>query len=108
VDSLKQLLHAVPAEHLRSFVDEHLGPIDGRPDLLATLECWLATAGSRRAVSERLYLHRNSVGYRVGLIKELLGVDPLEPQASAVLRAAFAARELLQADQLPAEFSVER
>jgi DNA-binding PucR family transcriptional regulator len=98
---LAQVLLAVPTDRLRSFVDQHLGPIAGRRDLLSTLECWLATSGSRQAVSERLHLHRNSVGYRVGLIKQLLGVDPLEPQAAAVLRTALAARELLAATADP-------
>jgi DNA-binding PucR family transcriptional regulator len=46
-------------------------------------------------VSQRLHLHRNSVGYRVGLIKRLLGVDPLDPDTAVVLRAALTARELL-------------
>jgi DNA-binding PucR family transcriptional regulator len=92
---LLQLLLDTPPDALRSFVGQHLGPILDRDDLLATLESWLATSGSRRAVSERLHLHRNSVGYRIGLIKHLLGVDPLDPEASAVLRTALAARELM-------------
>ncbi|BCJ56982.1 PucR family transcriptional regulator [Micromonospora endophytica] len=95
---LGQLLLAVPEERLRWFVDRHLGPITHREDLLSTLDCWLATGGSRQAVSERLHLHRNSVGYRVGLIKRLLGVDPLDPRTAPVLRTALAARELLAAD----------
>jgi len=94
---LLQVLLDTPPDALRAFVGQHLGPILDRDDLLATLESWLATSGSRRAVSERLHLHRNSVGYRIGLIKHLLGVDPLEPDASAVLRTALAARELLAA-----------
>ena len=39
------------------------------------------------------------MGYRVGLIKRLLGVDPLDPQTVAVLRTALAARELLAASE---------
>ncbi|WP_198166857.1 PucR family transcriptional regulator, partial [Micromonospora rifamycinica] len=96
---LAQVLLAVPDERLRWFVHRHLGPIAHRDDLLRTLDCWLATGGSRQAVSERLHLHRNSVGYRVGLIKRLLGVDPLDPQTVAVLRTALAARELLAASE---------
>ncbi|MFI9639240.1 PucR family transcriptional regulator [Micromonospora sp. NPDC051925] len=96
---LAQVLLAVPDERLRWFVQRHLGPIVHRDDLLRTLDCWLATGGSRQAVSERLHLHRNSVGYRVGLIKRLLGVDPLDPQTVAVLRTALAARELLAASE---------
>ncbi|MGX4653688.1 PucR family transcriptional regulator [Micromonospora sp. SCSIO 07396] len=96
---LAQVLLAVPDERLRWFVHRHLGPIAHRDDLLRTLDCWLATGGSRQAVSERLHLHRNSVGYRVGLIKRLLGVDPLDPQTVAVLRTALVARELLAASE---------
>lgn|GEM_PF-1585016 len=92
---LAQLLLAVPQERLRWYVDRHLGPIAQRDDLLRTLDHWLATGGSRQAVSEQLHLHRNSVGYRVGLIKRLLGVDPLHPSTAAVLRTALVARELL-------------
>ncbi|ROO61900.1 PucR-like helix-turn-helix protein [Micromonospora sp. Llam0] len=92
---LAQLLLAVPSDRLRWYVDRHLGPIAQRDDLLRTLDHWLATGGSRQAVSEQLHLHRNSVGYRVGLIKRLLGVDPLDPSTAAVLRTALVARELL-------------
>ncbi|MDG4764667.1 helix-turn-helix domain-containing protein [Solwaraspora sp. WMMD406] len=92
---LAQLLLAVPDERLRWYVDRHLGPIVERDDLLRTLDHWLASGGSRQAVSEQLHLHRNSVGYRVGLIKRLLGVDPLDPPTAAVLRAALVARQLL-------------
>jgi DNA-binding PucR family transcriptional regulator len=99
MNALTELLLAVPPDRLRAFVDQQLGPIAGRPDLLVTLDCWLATSGSRRAVSERLHLHRNSVGYRVGLIKQRLGVDPLDPSTGAVLRAALTARELLLTTQ---------
>lgn len=91
-----QVLLTTPAPRLRWFVERHLGPILDRPEMLATLRAWLAAAGSRQAVSEALHLHRNSVGYRVGKLKTLLGVDPLRPECSAVLQAALAAHDLLQ------------
>jgi DNA-binding PucR family transcriptional regulator len=74
-----------------------------RPELLATLRLWLDTHGSRQAVSEHLHLHRNSVGYRVGQLKTLLGVDPLQPSAGAVLQAALLAHDLLGTESLLAE-----
>jgi DNA-binding PucR family transcriptional regulator len=49
-------------------------------------------------VSEELHLHRNSVGYRVGKLKALLGVDPLRPDHAAVLHTALAAHDLLLSD----------
>jgi hypothetical protein len=93
-----QVLLATPAPRLRWFVERHLGPVLKRPELLATLRAWLAASGSRQLVSEELHLHRNSVGYRVGKLKALLGVDPLRPDHAAVLHTALAAHDLLLGD----------
>lgn len=92
---LAQLLLAVPPEHLKAFVEQQLGPILDRPELILTLDAWLATRGSRATVAELLHLHRNSVGYRVGQLRQLLGSDPLDPETSHRLRAALTARDLL-------------
>ena len=92
---LTGLLLAVPPERLRAYIDDHLGPILGREDLLATLEAWLATNGSRAAVAAMLDVHRNSVGYRMGKVRQLLDLDPFDPDAALHLRAALAAREVL-------------
>ncbi|MGH8862509.1 MAG: PucR family transcriptional regulator [Jatrophihabitantaceae bacterium] len=95
---LLQALLAVPPDRAAWFAQRHLGPILDRPELLETLRVWLDARGSRRVASERLHLHRNSVGYRVGQLKVRLGVDPLDPAQSAVLQAALAAHDLLAAD----------
>ena len=95
---LLQVLLATPPERLRWFVERHLGPIIVRPDLMATLRAWLASKGSRQSVADQMHLHRNSVGYRVGLLKSLLGVDPLEPRHAAVLHLALAADDLLRGE----------
>lgn len=95
---LMQTLLAVSPDRLRWFVDQHLGPLLERTELLTTLRIWLATNGSRRAASELLHLHRNSIGYRVAQLKALLGVDPLDPMNSAVLQTALAAYDLICAD----------
>ncbi|GII94649.1 PucR family transcriptional regulator [Sinosporangium siamense] len=92
---LAQLLLAVPPERLHAFVEQQIGCILDRPELVLTLDAWLATRGSRAAVADLLHLHRNSVGYRVGQLRQLLGVDPLDPEAAHRLRTALTARELL-------------
>lgn len=89
------LLLSVPRERLNAFVEQQLGPILGREDLLDTLTAWLDTNGSRVAVANRLDIHRNSVGYRMGKIRELLGADPVDASASLQVQAALAAREVL-------------
>jgi hypothetical protein len=92
---LAQLLFGVSPERLQAFVEQHLGPILEREEWVNTLSAWLATKGSRAAVAELLHLHRNSVGYRVGQIRELLDADPLDPEVTLRLQAALTARELL-------------
>jgi hypothetical protein len=93
-----QVLLPLPPAELEAYAEAHLGPIRQRPELMATLRAWLAERGSRQSVSEQLHLHRNSVGYRVRQIKNLLGTDPLLPAASAQLHLALAALDLLAAD----------
>lgn len=92
---LAQLLFGVSPERLQAFVEQHLGPILEREEWVTTLSAWLATKGSRAAVAELLHLHRNSVGYRVGQIRELLDANPLDPEVTLRLQAALTARELL-------------
>lgn len=92
---LSGLLLSVPQDRLRRFVEEQLGPIAHREDLLATLAAWMETNGSRAAVGHRLDIHRNSVGYRMGKIRELLDFDPLDAQAGVQLQSALLAREIL-------------
>jgi hypothetical protein len=96
---LTGLLLAVGPERLQAFVDQHLGPILERPDLLDTLEAWLRCQGSRSAVADALNLHRNSVGYRMSRIRDRLGVDPLDAEAALRLQSALVARTVLLALQ---------
>lgn len=89
------LLLSVPRDRIRAFVALHLGPILDRDELLETLTAWLDTNGSRAAVAHRLFIHRNSVGYRMGRIRDLLGFDPMDANASLQVQAALAARDVL-------------
>ncbi|MFF7867929.1 PucR family transcriptional regulator [Streptomyces qaidamensis] len=93
-----QALLPLPRARLEAYAETHLGPIRHRPELMVTLRAWLAERGSRQSVSQQLHLHRNSVGYRVRQIKDLLGTDPLLPAVSAELHLALAALDLLAAD----------
>lgn len=89
------LLAQVPPEALRVFVAQHLGALEGRRDLLDTLDAWYATGGSRSRVAESVHLHRNSVGHRMHRIRDLLGVDPNDPVVAERLRTALAAADVL-------------
>jgi PucR C-terminal helix-turn-helix domain/GGDEF-like domain len=91
------LLLTVPPELLRQFVNAHLGPILDCEEFVETLAAWYGENGSRIAVADQLHVHRNTVGYRIGRIRELLDADPFDPWTALQLRAALEAREILAA-----------
>jgi DNA-binding PucR family transcriptional regulator len=77
---LELLLASVPAPVLRSFAERLLGPLldyDARhnAELLSTLTSFLACDGSWSACASRMYVHVNTVRYRIGRIEALTGRD---------------------------------
>jgi hypothetical protein len=93
------LLLSLPPTRLREYVDRELGGLADRPELLATLAAWLDTGGSRAAVAERLGIHRNSVGYRMDRVRDLLGDAVVSPTSCTALHVALAAIDVLRAHQ---------
>ena len=80
VDSCERLLASVPTPVLRSFTERLLGPLadyDARhhAELLPTLRSFLACDGSWSACASRMYVHVNTVRYRIGRIEALTGRD---------------------------------
>ena len=80
VDSHERLLASVPTSVLRSFTERLLGPqaeYDARhnAELLPTLRSFLACDGSWSACASRMYVHVNTVRYRIGRIEALTGRD---------------------------------
>ena len=74
------LLILAVAPVLRSFRERLLGPLaeyDARrgAELLPTLRSFLACDGSWSACASRLYVHVNTVRYRIGRIEALTGSD---------------------------------
>jgi len=80
VDSHELLLASVPTPVLRSFTERLLGPLaeyDARhnAELLPTLRSFLACDGSWSACASRMYVHVNTVRYRISRIEALTGRD---------------------------------
>ena len=82
-----------------------LEPLDQHPDLLATLVAYMTHGPSLPAVAKRLYLHPNTVAYRLARVKELTGRDPKSPAGVAELFLALRASQLVggQREAGPAE-----
>jgi len=80
VASHELLLASVPPSVLRSFRERLLGPLlayDERhhAELLPTLRQFLACSGSWNACAASMYVHVNTVRYRIRRIEELTGRD---------------------------------
>ena len=80
VASHELLLATVPASVLRSFRERMLGPLVAyddrhRAELLPTLREFLACSGSWNACAAKMYVHVNTVRYRIRRIEELTGRD---------------------------------
>ena len=75
-----------------------LAPLAGlrvgqREALLITLESWLRNWGSRTAVSAELFVHPQTVSYRLNRLRELLGADLDDPIARFELLLVLAFRQ---------------
>jgi DNA-binding PucR family transcriptional regulator len=80
VDTHERLLDSVPASVLRSFRERLLGPLteyDARhgAELVPTLRSFLACDGSWSTCASRMYVHVNTVRYRIGRIEAITGRD---------------------------------
>lgn len=72
-----------------------LEPLNGHPDLRATLVEYMRYGPSLPAVAKRLYLHPNTVAYRLARVRELTGRDPKSPSGVAELFLALRASQLV-------------
>lgn len=89
------VLHAEPGA-LTDLAQRRLAPLDAerpasRERLAETLLAWLAHDGHRVAIGRELHIHPQTVGYRVGRLRELFGAALDDPQVrfelELVLRA---------------------
>jgi DNA-binding PucR family transcriptional regulator len=77
-------------------VRARLAPLDALPAgsrarLIATLSAWLAAQGRLQAVAEQLHVHPQTVRYRLGRLRDLLGDALDDPQARFELELALRA-----------------
>ncbi|MEG3616588.1 MULTISPECIES: PucR family transcriptional regulator [Isoptericola] len=62
--------------------------------VLETLSAYLGTGRSLEAAARRLYVHPNTVRYRLRKVSEITGWDPLDARESFVLQIALALGQL--------------
>lgn len=87
-------------EPLERFYQGVLGNVDkpgvkDRGELLRTLRVYLECQGNMAAAAERLFVHRNTLCYRMNRIRNLLGRDWETPEERFALLMALKIRNLL-------------
>ena len=85
----QELLHLLPKQEAHVFVEKTLGPILENAELLETLETYVFLHQNVTAVANALFVHRNTITYRLKRISELLGVDLEMPDVLVDIQLAL-------------------
>jgi hypothetical protein len=85
---MHMLLFKEPRNELREHMKHTLGPILDSPDLLDTLINYLVFGENLKVTSQKMYIHVNTLKYRLKRISEILGVDLHDPNTRFRLRMA--------------------
>ena len=89
-----------PAHEIQGFTERVLGPLitdDSHAELVDTLEAFLRLHGNLNAVARQLFLHRNTVRYRLRRIAKLTGADLEDPDTRLGLQLAILGNRALRA-----------
>lgn len=84
---------------LEAFCREVLGPLmdyEGAGDLLETLEAFSEKLGNLSQTAERLFIHRNSLLYRMERIHQIAGIDMNNPDTRLAVHLALKIRRMLR------------
>lgn len=83
---------------LEAFCREALGPLleyEGGGDLLETLEAFCERLGNLSQTAEKLFIHRNSLLYRMERISQIAGLDMSNPDTRLAVHLALKIRKML-------------
>lgn len=70
-----------------------------RSDLVRTLRAYFAAGGNASEAADRMFLHRNSMLYRLERISRLTGLDLRDPGVALALRLGLLALERGEPDE---------
>lgn len=87
---LMSIVDALPSAGLAEIARRRFEPLEqAEGPLLETLTAFLELSGATRAVCERLFIHRNTLSYRLRRIEDLLDVDLDDGKVRATLLLAL-------------------
>lgn len=93
-----RLLDELDSGEIAAFVSDTLQPLldyEHKLDLLNTLEHYFASGGNISQVAKNMYVHYNTVVYRLERIEQLLEVKLANPEHRLSIEIALKAREFL-------------
>ncbi|HET6885259.1 MAG TPA: helix-turn-helix domain-containing protein [Rubrobacteraceae bacterium] len=70
-----------------------------RSDLVRTLQAYFAAGGNASEAADRMFLHRNSLLYRLERIRKLTGLDLRDPWVALALQLGLLALEKGEPDE---------
>jgi purine catabolism regulator len=99
-DRLLMLLYRDHPGQVAAFVEDTLGPLlrhDARSatPLLPTLRAFIAHGGRLRETAAEIYVHRNTLAYRLDRAAEILHTDLKDPDARLAIELALRALPLV-------------
>ncbi len=90
VDLLPERVLAGDGHARRHLVEDVYRPLAAQRDTLEiTLSTWFGQAGSTEATARALFVHPNTVRYRLRQVAELVGLGPHDPRDALTLRLAL-------------------
>ncbi len=100
-DRLLMILYRDKPAELHSFVDETIGPLLKHDEtsptpMLPTLRAFIEHGSRLRETASDMYVHRNTLAYRLQRIEEMLGVDLKERDARLAIELALRALTLVR------------
>jgi len=94
------LLQFEDRPEIRAFLEETLGPVmahENADELLATLEEFFAHNGNLSQTAEALFIHRNTLTYRMDRLNSILHLDLENPDTRLAVQLALSIRRMLKA-----------
>ncbi len=73
----------------RDLLARHIAPLNDHPGLLQALQSHLRHGADRKAAAAELFIHPNTLTYRLRRIQDITGYDPTDPHQSRLLAAAM-------------------
>ena len=92
------LLQIDDSPELKAFQDEILGPLlahDNGKELIRTLEVYFERNGNLKKTAHTLYIHRNTLIYRLERISEITGLDLDNPETRLALQLTLHIHKML-------------